>query len=269
MKRISSRQNPLVSTFRAVARGEREGLFLDGPHLVAEALASHLPVTHALITPEGLEREDLRALVERLDRQGADVVSATTAVMAAVSSVRSSSALVALAKRRETSPDEVFGDGRHVPLVLIACDVQDPGNVGAIVRVAEAAGATGVVLAGESANPFGPKALRGSMGSALRVPVVASGSAEAVSAARSHGCQILAAVPRGGQSMFDVDLMSPAAILVGGEGSGLGSALTSLADRLFSIPMEPQVESLNAAVAAALVLYEARRQRQHDRLSAR
>lgn len=269
MKRITSRQNPLVASFRAVARGDQPGLFLDGPHLVAEALAAGRPIRQAIVAAEGMDRPEIEALIERLIRLGVDVVSAVAPVMAAVSSLRSSSSLVAVAEQPDLAPNQIFGSGKRVPLVIIACDVQDPGNLGAIVRVAEAAGATGVVAAGQSANPFAPKALRGSMGSAFRLPVVASGTAEAVSAARSHGCQVYAAVPRRGQSLFDLDLMCPAAVLIGGEGPGLGPALTSLADRRFSIPMESQVESLNAAIAAALVLYEARRQRQHDRLRAR
>ena len=90
------------------------------------------------------------------------------------------------------------------PLVVVAVDVQDPGNVGAIVRVAEAGGATGVIAAGASADPFGWKALRGSMGSALRLPVVrATDTADALADARRHGCRIVATVPRGGRPLFD------------------------------------------------------------------
>ena len=265
MRRITSRQNPLVATFRAVARGDRPGLLLDGPHLVAEALASRVAITQAMVTPEGLERADVRALVERLDRSGAAVVSVTAPVMAAVSSVRSPSPIIAVADRREDNQERIYGAAPEAPLVVIACDVQDPGNLGAIVRVAEAAGATGVMAAGESADPFGPKALRGSMGSALRLPVAAGDAAEAVFAARRRGCRVLAAVPRGGRSLFDLDLTGPIAVLIGGEGAGLPPSLASQADECFTIPMASPVDSLNAAVAAALVVYEARRQRHSER----
>ena len=110
-------------------------------------------------------------------------------------------------------------------LVVAAIDVQDPGNLGAIVRVAEAAGASGVLAAGGSANPFSWKALRGSMGSALRLPI-ASGMTgeEAVADAVQHGCRVIAAVPRDGISVFDVDLSGPIAVLIGGEGPGLAVA---------------------------------------------
>lgn len=263
MKRITSRQNPLVTSIRAVARGAEPGLFLDGPHLVAEALAANAAIRHALVAAEAAEHVDLKPLVDRLVRQGVEVVSVTATVMAAVTSVRSSSAIVAVADPMPSRDGAIYGEPPSIPLVVIACDVQDPGNVGAIIRVAEAAGATGVVAGGHSADPFGPKALRGSMGSALRLPVAMSQSADAIRAARAQGCLVQAAIPHGGRSLFELDLTRPSAVLIGGEGAGLRSALIDLADECFSIPMHPPVDSLNVAVAAALVLYEARRQRQH------
>ena len=148
--------------------------------------------------------------------------------------------------------------------MVIACDVQDPGNLGAIVRVAEAGAATGVVAAGSCADPFGWKALRGSMGSALRLPVASRGRADdAIARARRHGCRIVATVARGGHLLFDVNLKMPIAVLIGGEGSGLAPSLVAAADERVTIPMQAPVESLNAAVTAALVVYEARRQRTH------
>ena len=151
---------------------------------------------------------------------------------------------------------------RTAALAIIAIDVQDPGNLGAIVRVAEAAGATGFVAAGGSANPFGWKALRGSMGSALRLPITSEVAAEdAVADARRHGCRIIATVLRDGRSLFGVDLAGPLHVLIGGEGQGLAAALTDAADERVTIPMQAPVESLNAAVTAALIVYEAFRQR--------
>jgi TrmH family RNA methyltransferase len=141
-------------------------------------------------------------------------------------------------------------------------DVQDPGNVGAMLRVAEAAGASGAMASGSSANPFGWKALRGSMGSALRLPIVSGlSAADAIAGARSHGCRVVATVPRDGAAIFEADLGGPIAVLIGGEGAGLSPTLVMDADERITIPMQAPVESLNAAVTAALILYEARRQR--------
>src|SRR5688572_8896623 len=181
MKRITSRQNPLVAAFRAVGRGQQEGILLDGAHLVHEALAAAVTIRHAMVTNAGLERSEIKTLVERLARSGTAVAAVPEAVMAAASVVRSPSMLVALGERPMRAREQIYSG---TPLVVVACDVQDPGNLGAIVRVAEAAGGTGVIAAGRSASPFGPKALRGSMGSALRLPVAAGDTMDAIGEAR-------------------------------------------------------------------------------------
>jgi TrmH family RNA methyltransferase len=158
---------------------------------------------------------------------------------------------------------------RTKPLVVVAIDVQDPGNLGAMVRVAEAGGATGVVVTGQSADPFGWKALRGSSGSALRLPIdVIADTGRALEEIRSRGCRVIATVPRDGRSFFDLDYTGPTAILIGAEGRGLPAPLVSAADERVTIPMQSPVESLNAAVAAALIVYEARRQRVERPLAA-
>ena len=261
MQRISSRHNVLVGHFKAAAAGEDPAaILLDGIHLVSAALAAGVPLRHVAVAAAEAERGDIRPLVHAAERAGAEVVVATAAVMSAISPVRSPSPLVALAARPHH--DEAALYRRAPPLALVACDVQDPGNVGAIVRVAEAFGVSGVVTAGTCADPYGWKGLRGSMGSALRTPVLVDRSIEhAVARARHHRCRIIATVPRDGQPIAQVDLTTAAAVLVGGEGHGLSEALIEAADERLTIPMQAPVESLNAAVTAALIAYEARRQR--------
>jgi TrmH family RNA methyltransferase len=197
--------------------------------------------------------------MERLARHHVDTLAASAPVMAAISPVRSPGSAVALAARPRDGLREVFAPPA---LVVIACDVQDPGNMGAVIRVAEAAGATGVVAAGACADPFGWKALRGSMGSALRLPIVVRETPEAAMLdARAAGCRIAATVPRGGTELAAANLAGSLALLIGSEGSGLPQALVNLADICLTIPMKPPVESLNAAVTTAVALYEAARQR--------
>ena len=260
---ITSRQNPLVARFRDAARGDADGvMLLDGAHLVGDAVAAGVRVQLAAVASGAEEtRGELRELVAALTRAGVELATVSSPVMDAISPVRSSSAVVALAARPVFERAQLFQGA--APMMLIAADVQDPGNVGAMVRVAEAAGASGVVAAGTSASPFGWKALRGSMGSALRLPIASGMSAgEAMDEARRHGCRVVATVPHGGASIFDVDLTGPIAVLIGGEGHGLPRAIVDAADERVTIPMQAPVESLNAAVTAALILYEARRQRQ-------
>jgi TrmH family RNA methyltransferase len=261
MKSIASRQNPIVARYRAAARGEAaDVVLLDGVHLVAEALAARVPIHDVAVANDAIGRREVDALLRALTDRGIDFVTVSAPVIDALSPVRSSSPIVALAARPSSDAARVYRGA--APLVVIAVDVQDPGNVGAMVRVAEAAGATGVVAAGASADPLGWKALRGSMGSGLRLPVSASADVDAVIAdARRRRCRIVATVARGGRSMFDADYTGRVAILIGGEGPGLPDSVVSAADERVTIPMQPPVESLNASVTAALVVYEARRQR--------
>ena len=257
---ITSRHNPLVARFRDAARGDAGAvILLDGPHLVADALAAKIVVTLAAVTQASLAKPDIHELVTTLSQRGISVATVTAAVMDAISPLRSPSSIVALADRPAARIQDIYAG--PAPLAVVAVDVQDPGNLGAIVRVAEAAGATGVVAAGASANPFGWKALRGSMGSALRMPIGGGDPDAAVDAARRRRCRIVATIPRAGRMLFEIDLTGPIALLIGGEGAGLPEGLVEMADERITIPMRPPVESLNAAVTAAVVLYEARRQR--------
>ena len=261
MTTITSRQNPLVARYRAAARRDvDEVVLLDGLHLVADAIAAGVRIEHVVMTAATRESPGAQGLLDRLSRAGVEIVVASAPVMNAISPVQSPTGIAALAARPPVASDAIYRGAST--LVAVAIGVQDPGNVGAIVRVSEAAGATGVIAADGTADPFGWKALRGSMGSALRLPIVRGVSPEeAMAAARRHGCRVIAAAPRGGRSPFEIDLTGAAAILIGGEGRGLAPSLVDAADERVTIPMQAPVESLNAAVTAALIVYEAHRQR--------
>jgi TrmH family RNA methyltransferase len=263
---IASRKNPFVATVRRVADGDdRDRVLLDGLHLLEEARAAQIPIASAAFTARALAAADGRArrLATALAGTGVRVVQVADPVMDALSPTTHPSGVVALAARPKHSLDGVIGAPPGPPaLVVVAVDVQDPGNVGAIARVAEAAGATGYVVAGESADPFGWKALRGSMGSVLRLPTVQEDDATTVvGVLRAQRLQCVAAAPAGAMSFEAIDWRGPIACFVGSEGAGLPEALLQMADRCVRIPMAAPVESLNVAVSAGLLLYEARRQR--------
>lgn len=260
MKTISSRQSPLVRTFRLLAAtpdpdGRR--ILLDGVHLVQEARAAGLELETVAVA-DG--RSEAAQLAAELRRAGIDVVTVTDGVMSALSPVRTPSGIVAIAQRPAVDVAAICAHPRA--LVLVAVDVQDPGNVGALARATEAGGATGVIVCGGSAHPFSWKAVRGSMGSALRLPIAqVARVADAIDTCRDAGLRTLAAVPRVGRNPSDVDWRARIAIVVGGEGPGLTTDVIDACDERVTIPMQPPVESLNVAVASALLIYEARRQR--------
>jgi TrmH family RNA methyltransferase len=255
---ISSRHHPIVKEFRDLARGAGALMLLDGWHLLGEAATANVVVEKIAICGPPTAKEQI--IVDRLRRNGALVVEVTGSVLNAVSPVNSPTGVVASARVPVTSSASVLKPSPA--LVLAAAGLQDPGNAGAIIRSAAAAGATGVVLDELSADPWGWKALRASMGSAFQLPVVRSRAlASLIKEWKSAGTRIVATVPRGGVSMYDVDFTTPIAVLLGGEGAGLSADLAAAADMRVSIPMHGAVESLNAAVAAAILLYEAQRQR--------
>lgn len=255
---IASRRHPIVTTFRDVARGHDTRALVDGWHLLHEAAAAGLTIETIAIsadTPSGADA----ALIDELSRR-ATVVTVTRAVMQAVSPVRTPSGVAALVRRCESDRQQLWSP--DPALVLIAVDVQDPGNAGAIIRSAEAGGATGVIFAGASADPWSWKSLRAAMGSTFRLPVRQERDALGLlQTLRAAGLRVFAAVPRDGTAMHDANLRDKTALLLGGEGGGLSAALVAGADAAISIPMATKVESLNAAVAAAVLVYEARRQR--------
>jgi TrmH family RNA methyltransferase len=265
VKTISSRQNALVRAYRDLARkpdpSERR-LLLDGAHLVREAHAAGLPFESVVIAKPHLDREtEEHALARLLDRAGVNVASAGDSVFAALSPVRTPSGIVAIALRQPTTMEAILAQAQL--FVMVVADVQDPGNVGALTRISEAGGITAMIVAGDSANPFSWKAVRGSMGSALRLPVTRGASFDGVlQQLEKSRTKVIAAVPRDGRDPDVVDWSGRIALLLGGEGQGLDARVIEAADERVTIPMEPPVESLNVAASAAIMIYAARRSRQ-------
>jgi TrmH family RNA methyltransferase len=259
---ITSRHNPLVRRFRSTARGDGDAslMLIDGPHLLRDALDAGIAIDVAVFDSGSLTRPGGAALAARLAPSAR--VQVTAPVLAAISPARAPGGIVALGRRPHTDWEDLI---RPWPaLVVVAVDVQDPGNLGAIIRAADAGGATGVIAAGASADPFGWKALRGAMGSAFRLPVVREPDIQAACArVRDGGLALVATAASGGQPPDRLDLSGPVALALGSEGRGLDTSLIDAADARASIPMRAGVDSLNVAVTAALLVYEARRQRAH------
>jgi TrmH family RNA methyltransferase len=261
LERITSRRNALVGTFRRAAAARPASVaLLDSSRLVDEALGAGVTIDVAACSERALERGDERALADELHARGVRVVVATEEVLQAMSPSTTPAGVVALARVHSAGWGALAS--RSPALLVIAVNVQDPGNLGALVRVAEGGGADGVVASGDTADPLGWKALRGAMGSAFRLPVVRERSIErTVDRLRSLGLRLVAAVPRGQTMLSGCDLTRPTAVLLGGEGRGLDTGMLGAADETLTIPMRPPVESLNVAVAGALIVFEAARQR--------
>jgi TrmH family RNA methyltransferase len=249
---------------RALANPSREKGSLagiEGPNLLFEAMRAGLRIP-CVFASEGSE-----ALLEKLDLPAdTEVLILPQDVLRSALTTETPQPIAALVE----PPDWTWHDilkGRidrmdtTDPLVLVLSGLQDPGNLGTIVRSAEAFGAHGVLSLPGTVSPWNPKAVRASAGSIFRVPVVAGKTKESIDRLRESGLKIYAATARAAQPVDLVNLGEPVALLIGNEGNGVPADLAAQADGAITIPCPGPVESLNAAVAASVLLYEASRQR--------
>lgn len=265
---LASRQNPRLKYLRRLASRrfrDREGKFLvEGIRFVEEALNSSYPVEMLVFCRKVGDTPRGRALLDAAASRDIPLLEVEeTLFQELADTVTPQGVLALVARRRLELADLRAGTG---PWLLVLVDaVLDPGNLGTIVRAADAAGADGVILLQGTADIFSPKALRATMGSIFHVPLIqGSAVAEVKSFFARHGIKLVAGTPHEGKVIYESDLTVPCAIVVGGESRGLGEAVLTGAEERVYIPMPGRAESLNVAVSAAVMLYEAVRQRQQN-----
>jgi TrmH family RNA methyltransferase len=252
---IESPKNRLVKDIRRLKRRKGDHLLLEGPHLVREALAAGLALDWVVATPAFLASGDH----ELLAGLGAPPIEIASRVLERITDADSPHGLLALAHLAR-------GGCEHLPVVedgvyLYLAGLQDPGNLGAVARVAEASGAAGLALSPDCVHPNHPRALRASAGSLLRLPVAIDAGPEALDRRlETIGPSWIALEPCGGESLWEAVLATPAVLAVGAE-RGLAPEVARRCARRLTIPVAAPVESLNASVATALVLFEIRRRR--------
>jgi RNA methyltransferase, TrmH family len=255
-RRVESRQNARVKQLRAgLSRGLRTAqghIAIEGLHLLQEAVRSGLNLDTVFV------QEGHEGLLQQFPSGNAEVLILTGEVFLSAAMTEHPQGVAALVEAPRFTLPAMFPHATH-PLVVIAAGLQDPGNLGTLVRSAEAFGATGMILLPGTVSLWNAKTLRASSGSAFRLPVVGLAADDAFNALRDQGVRILAAIPRDGES--EADLRGPCALLIGNEGSGLPEAWIAQADARVTIPFAGEVESLNAAIAGSVLLYDAMRQR--------
>ena len=276
---LASRENRWLKEFRIALRGglptEKGFVGVEGVRLVEEALSSGCRIEAVLFSETGeRHRERLAPFIDRPEI-GFPVLKTTDRLFEGIADTEHPQGVAALVEPRKTELDHLFATpaGACSPLIVVLAGVQDPGNVGTILRTAAAFGATAAVTSatGQSgtASPFSPKALRASAGAALHLPVLAGMSlAILLTQLKLNGIRTLAScvhdAGNGDEAPlcpWEVDWCEPIALLVGNEGAGLPEDVVHSADARIHIPMATRVESLNAAAAAAVLFYEAFRQR--------
>jgi TrmH family RNA methyltransferase len=259
---ITSSANPLLKIFRhALAEGvTREGwLAVEGPHALEEALAAGANATVQSVLASESAAKQFHVLLDRLPRE-AEVALVDDQLFARVASTQSPQGIAALVELAQDDLDALIR--RHDALLVVACGLQDPGNLGTIMRSAVALGATGLLTLKETVSPFNPKAARSSAGAIFHLPVFprleAASLFSRLSAAR---VRTIGAERESPHALHQADLKCPLAFLIGKEATGLPREILDRADMLLSIPIRPGMDSVNAATAAGIFLYEAARQR--------
>lgn len=266
---IRSPHNPQVKEWAALAtkKGrDRSGAFLvEGAHLVGEALRSECAVMQIIYVPGTAAEREVTAEWGR--RSGGDDAAVrrqpvTEEVMRKISDTGAPQGVAAVVRRRDVSGSELF---RPAGRPLVAVDaVRDPGNAGTIIRAADAAGAAGALLGEGSVDMYNPKTVRATMGSLFHLPVLSCDLAVALPRARAAGFRVVAASLNASRHCFETDLTGPVCLLLGNEAEGISPELEAFADVAVTIPIVGRAESLNVAMAATVLLYEALRQR-HSR----
>jgi len=263
LRPVSSRQNALVKELRKAftqADLSKDGyMAVEGVRIIEEAIRSGLRFQAVFFSESG------RSHAERLLPQ----ISSHTEALLLPDQVFSSAVatetpqgVAALVKPKIVRLEDVLEPRENLVLVGLA-GVQDPGNVGTVIRSAEAFSARAVLLGEKTASHFNSKVVRASAGSVFREPVIRAPLADAVARMKEQGVRVVATSSHKGQPLDKIDLTGPVAMLIGSEGAGLPPAVAALADELVTIPHSARVESLNAGIAASILLYEAMRQRTH------
>jgi len=261
---ITSVANPVVLETRRLERerGERErqGVYLAwGLHLAGEALSAGAEIARALVSPDAMAGPEASGLLALIAAGGSPIVQVTSKVLDAIAMGAGDQGVLLVVRRPADTLDAVIASG--ATLVLAAHGVQDPGNLGSMARSALACGAGALVALEGCADPFASKVVRSAMGAHVRLPVLPGKAAPALAALRRSGFVIVAAAPGDGSRPDAVDLSRKSVLLLGGEGSGLPASILEAASERVRIPMTADASSLNVGAAAAILLYEAQRQR--------
>jgi TrmH family RNA methyltransferase len=263
---ITSRHNPLIRHARAASKGAaKDTLFIEGLRLCEEAARAGLVCEEAFYTEKFAADARGARLLDDLRRLNPRFTLVSEQILASLGDTKTPQGIVLLARPLRTDRGAFEKSLRPNPLVVVLHRINNPANAGAMLRVAEAAGATGVVATAGTTDLLSPKALRGAMGSSFRLPLWTNADfAEVIAWCGERGIRTVSADLAATQTHTAHAWTGARAVIMGGEAGGLDEAETRAADERIRIPMQPPVESLNVAVALAVILYEAARQRTRE-----
>jgi TrmH family RNA methyltransferase len=260
---ITSKDNSSIKHLRSLAdpkyRKKEKAFLIEGVKMVEEALRDNLGVKMVVASPSLVQHHG-KGVLKLAESRPVEILWVTERIMDTISESKTPQPVMAVVQTKEHSEEDLLAQGSG--LILLAHQLQDPGNLGTIIRTAEAVGASGVAISTNTVDPFNPKAIRASMGSILHLPIVHIVDVSAfIKACKKKGYQTVATVLRGDKTHFDIDLRKPTVLILGQEGAGLPQVIMPDIDLHVRIPMAATIDSLNVATAAAVILYEALRQK--------
>ncbi|HHV60836.1 MAG TPA: RNA methyltransferase [Clostridiaceae bacterium] len=260
MKYISSPQNSLIKELRQLKQKkyrDRAGLFvIEGEKLVEEARKESNGLIKEIIVSESYNRENDTEISQWNDKYSISLIP--DRLFNEIADTESPQGIIAMVEKRATKPEDMLHAGSNTILILDA--LQDPGNLGTIIRTADAGGVSGIILGPGCVDLYNPKVLRSTMGSVFHVPVCNSDNITmTIDYLKQKGFTIYASHLKGTHNLFEIDFPSNTAIIIGNEANGIGQEAEAKADILLKIPMPGKAESLNASVAAALMIFEVAR----------
>ncbi|MCW5958664.1 MAG: RNA methyltransferase [Pyrinomonadaceae bacterium] len=264
--KITSRDNSKLKNARKIRDGKIDDLiFVEGLRLCEELVNSDLKIAEAFYTDQFPSTTRSEELLDKLRSKNVDLFEITGNLAGSLSDTKSSQGIFLVAQRPhfELSDIRTHDLSGKSPIVLLLSKVNNPSNLGVILRTAEASGVSGVLITKHSANAFSPKSLRASMGSAFRLPVIENVDlSEAVAWAKKHKLETVCADINGKFPYTEYDWTIPTLLVFGSEAHGLTAEEIEVIERSITVPMNAPVESLNLATSAAVILFEARRQRE-------
>ncbi|MCX7922491.1 MAG: 23S rRNA (guanosine(2251)-2'-O)-methyltransferase RlmB [Clostridia bacterium] len=264
MNKITSNQNPLIKEIKSLKekkhREAKKLFFIEGIRFVEEALKAETDIERIIVSETFSQSKGGIEVLSQASKKNYEVYEVPDKLFNEISDTDSPQGILAVIKIKRNRLDDLFDNNSFI---VILDSIQDPGNMGTIIRTADAAGAAGVIISRGCVDLYNPKVLRSTMGSIFHIPFYLSDNLiESIATIKSRGIKTYAAHLKGTANYYEVDIDSCSAIIVGNEANGISDEVANSADLLVKIPMPGRAESLNASVAASLLIYEAVRRRE-------
>ncbi|MDF2522545.1 MAG: methyltransferase, TrmH family, group 3 [Clostridiales bacterium] len=266
MQTITSSQNPVIKEIKSLKirknREEKQLFFIEGIRFVEEALKEGVAIETILFSDRLYETRGGEDIISQIREGDYETYHLPDKLFQEISDTENPQGIIAVVKMKQYKLEEIIDEG---DFFLILDSLQDPGNMGTIIRTADAAGVTGIIISRGCVDIYNPKVLRSTMGSIFHIPFCFSESLpEAIRQLKEQGIKVFAAHLDGKLNYFDADMKCGTAIIIGNEANGISQETAEQSDSFVKIPMPGRSESLNASVAASLLMYEVVRQRFND-----